>query len=52
VGKAEGKRLLDRPRRKRENNIEMNFGGIVWGGMDWCNLAQDGDQCQVLMNTL
>jgi hypothetical protein len=34
VGKTEGKRPLGRPRRRWENNIEMDLGEIGWGGMD------------------
>jgi hypothetical protein len=48
VEKAEGNRPLGRPRRRRENNIEIDLGGIVRG----FNLSQDGDQWRVLMNTL
>jgi hypothetical protein len=44
VGKPEGKRLLGRPKRRREDNIRMDFRDIEWEGMDWMNLAQDRDQ--------
>jgi hypothetical protein len=33
VGKSEGKRLLDRPRRKWEVNIKIDIKETVWGGM-------------------
>jgi hypothetical protein len=32
VGKPEGKRLLVRPRRRREDGIKMDLMDIVWGG--------------------
>ena len=41
VGKPEGKRQLGRPRRRWEDNIKMNVQEVVWGGMDWIELAQD-----------
>jgi hypothetical protein len=28
----------------------MNLREIGWGGMDWINLDQDGDQRQALVN--
>jgi hypothetical protein len=43
VGKLEGKRPLGRSRRRWEDNIRMDLREIVWGGMDWINLAQDRD---------
>jgi hypothetical protein len=30
----------------------MNLRGIGWDGMDWIDLAQDRDQCRVLVNTV
>jgi hypothetical protein len=30
VGKFEGKRLLDRPRRRWEDNIKMDTNEVVW----------------------
>jgi hypothetical protein len=44
VGKPEKKRPLGRPGRRRQDNIEINLGGIRWGGMDWITLAQDREQ--------
>ena len=37
VGKHEGKRTLGRPRRRREDNINME-------SMDWIELDQDRDR--------
>jgi hypothetical protein len=31
VGKPEGRRPLRRPRRRREDNIEMNLQEVGWG---------------------
>jgi hypothetical protein len=45
-----GERLLGRPRRRRENNIRMDFREIGWGGVDWLHMAQDKDQWWVLVN--
>jgi hypothetical protein len=44
VGKPEGKNPLGRPRHRRDDIIMMYFREIVWGGMDWIDLAQDRDQ--------
>jgi hypothetical protein len=50
VGKADGKRILGRPTCRWEDNIKMPFREIEWGGMDWTDLAQDGDQRRALVN--
>jgi hypothetical protein len=52
VGKPEGKGPLGRPRHRWEDNIRMDLREIVWGGMDWIDLAQDRDQWRALMNTV
>jgi hypothetical protein len=52
VGKPEGKIPLGRPRRRWEGNIRMDLGEIVWGGMDWIDLAQDRDQRRTFVNTI
>jgi len=44
VGKPEGKRPLGRPRCRWEDNIKMDLQGVGCGGMDWIELAQDGDR--------
>jgi hypothetical protein len=36
-------RPLGRPRRRLKDNIKMVLREIGWGGMDWIDLAQDGD---------
>jgi hypothetical protein len=52
VGKPEGKRPLGRPRCRWVDNIKMDLGETVWDGVDWNDLAQDRDQCRVLVNTV
>jgi hypothetical protein len=44
VEKPEGKRPLERPRRKWMDNIAMDLRERGWGGMGWIELAQDRDQ--------
>jgi hypothetical protein len=52
VGKPEGKRPLERPRRTRVDNIKMDLREIGWNGMDWIDLAQDSVQWRSLVNTI
>ena len=47
--KPEGKRLLPRPRRKWEEGIKMEGKETELEGMDWSHLAEDRDQCEVLL---
>jgi len=42
MGKTEGKRSLGSPRRRWEDNIEMDLQEVVCEGMDWIELAQKG----------
>jgi hypothetical protein len=44
LGKLDGKRPLGRQRRRWVDNIEMDLRERGWGGMDWIDLALDGDQ--------
>jgi hypothetical protein len=48
VGKPGGKRPLERPRCRWEDNIKMNLQDLGWGGMDWIHLAQNMDRCRLL----
>jgi hypothetical protein len=50
VGKPEGERPLGRPRHRWEDNIKMDLRELVWGCMDWIDLAQDRDQWRALVN--
>jgi hypothetical protein len=52
VGKPEGRRPLERPRRRWEDNIKMDLREVGWGGMDWINLAQERDRWRALVNAV
>ena len=52
VGKPEGRRPLERPRRGWEDNIKMGFREVGWGDMDWINLAQDRDRWRAVVNAV
>jgi hypothetical protein len=52
VGKPYGKRPLDRPRRRLEDNVRMEVRDTGWGAMDWIDLAWDGDQWRALVNAV
>jgi hypothetical protein len=52
VGRPEGKRPLERPRRRWVDNIKMDLREIGWDCMDWIELAQDRDQWRALVNTV
>jgi hypothetical protein len=41
VGKPEGRRPLERPRRRWEDGIRMDLREIGFGVVDWIRLAQD-----------
>jgi hypothetical protein len=44
VGKPEGKRPLERSRRRGEDNIRIGFREIAWEGVDWVHFVHDRDQ--------
>jgi hypothetical protein len=52
VGSPEGKRLLERPRRRWEDNIKMDLREIGIDGANWIRLAQDRVQCRAFVNTV
>jgi hypothetical protein len=43
VGKPQGRRPLERPTRRWEDNIKMDLWGWM-GSLEWINLAQDNDR--------
>ena len=49
-GKPEGKRPLGKPRHRWEDNTEMYLKEISWEGMDWIDLAEDGNRWQAFVN--
>jgi hypothetical protein len=52
VGKPEGKRPLERPRRRWEDNIKMDLREIGIDGVNWIRLAQDRVQWRAFVNTV
>jgi hypothetical protein len=50
VGKPEGRRPLEIPRRRWEDNIKLDLREIGIDGANWIRLAQDRDQQRALMN--
>jgi hypothetical protein len=52
VGKPEGKRPLDRPRHRWEDNIIMDLQEVGCGGMDWIEVAKDRDRWWELVNAV
>jgi hypothetical protein len=52
VGKPEGKRPLERPRRRWEEGIKMDLREIGWGSVEWIHLAQDRDHWRAVVNAV
>jgi hypothetical protein len=52
VGKPEGNRLLQGPRRRWMNSIKIDLRGIGWDGVDWIDAAQVRDQWTALVKTV
>jgi len=52
VGKPEEKRPLGRPRRRWEDNIDMDLHEVGCGCMDWIELAQARDRWRALVNAV
>jgi hypothetical protein len=52
VGKPEEKRPLGRPRRRWEDNINMDFQKVGVGFGGWIDLAQDRDRWRALVSTV
>jgi hypothetical protein len=52
VGRPEGKRPLERPRRRWEDNIKTDLREIGIDGANWIQLAQDRVQWRAFVNTV
>jgi hypothetical protein len=52
VGKPEGKRPLEGPRRRWEDGIEMDLREIDWGGVEWIKLPQHRDRWRAVVNAV
>jgi hypothetical protein len=52
VGKPEGKRSLERPRRRCVYNIRMDLGEVGWGDVDWIGLVKDRNRSRALVNSV
>jgi len=52
VGKPEGKRPLERPRRRWVDNIRMDLQEVECGYMDWIGLGQVRDRWQTLVSAV
>jgi hypothetical protein len=52
VGKPEGKRPLERPRRRWIDNIKMDLLDIGLNVVDWIGLAQDRYRWRTLVNSV
>jgi hypothetical protein len=52
VGKPKGRRPLERPRHRWEDNIKMDLREVGWGGTDWIDLALDRDRWRALVYTV
>jgi hypothetical protein len=52
VGKPEGKRRLERPRRRWEDGIRMDLMEFGSGSVNWIQLAQDRDQWRAVVNAV
>jgi hypothetical protein len=50
LGKPEGKRPLESPRRRWLDNSRMDFVEVGWDDVDWIGLAQDKDRWRTLVN--
>jgi hypothetical protein len=52
VGRPEGKRPLERPRWRWEDNIKMDLRDIGIDGANWIQLASDRVQWRAFVNTV
>jgi hypothetical protein len=52
VRKFEGRRPLERLRRRWENNIKMYLREVECGGMYWIDLTKDKDMWRAVVNAM
>jgi hypothetical protein len=52
VGKSEGKRLLERPRRRWVDNTRIDIGEVGWCDVDWIAQAQDRGKWGALVHAI
>ena len=52
VGKPEGKRPLERPRRRWVDNIRMDLQEVGCGHVDWIGLGQDRDRWRTFVSAV
>jgi hypothetical protein len=52
IGRAEGKRPLERPRHRWEDNIKLDLREIRVDGANWLRVAQDRFQWRAFVNTV
>jgi hypothetical protein len=52
VGKPEGKKSFETVRLKWEDNIKMDLHNVVYGGLDWIELAEGKDRWRALVNAI
>jgi hypothetical protein len=51
-GRPDGRRPLERPRHRWEDNIKMDLQEVGWGGMDWIDMAQDRDSWRAVVSAV
>ena len=52
VGKPDGKRQMERTRRRWVDNIRMDLQEVECGYVDWIGLAQDRDRWRTLVSAV
>jgi len=52
VGKPEGRRPLEIPRRRWADNIRMDLQEVGCGYMDWIGLVEDRDRWRTLVSAV
>lgn len=52
MGKSEGRTLLGRPMRRREDNIKIIKKKTGWKDVDWTALAQKTDKWRDVVNAV